>query len=69
MLVNLSQIIVTMSFLKLKSKQKSGHGMVLDSEWRVKSPCMTELADIARHSARWRGMNQHFNKKKAFACA
>ena len=63
--VNLSQILVTMSFLKLKmtdkfsskSKQKSGHigSVVLVSEWWVNTPCLTELGDIAR----WRGINRH----------
>ena len=34
--------------------------VVLVSEWLVNTP-ITELGDIARHSARWRGINRNFN--------
>ena len=37
--------------------------VVLVSECRVNTP-ITELGDIARHSARWRGINRNLKEKK-----
>ena len=45
--------------ITFKPRWQTNLSVVLVSEWWVNTP-ITELGDIARHSARWRGINWNF---------
>ena len=49
--------------ITFKPRWQTNLSVVLVSEWWVNTP-ITELGDIARHSARWRGINWNLKKKK-----
>ena len=49
--------------ITFKPRWQTNWSVVLVLEWWVNTQ-ITELGDIARHSARWRGINRNFKKKK-----
>ena len=49
--------------ITFKPRWQTNWSVVLVLEWWVNTH-ITELGDIARHSARWRGINRNFKKKK-----
>ena len=51
--------------ITFKPRWQTNLSVVLVSEWWVNTP-ITEPGDIARHSARWRGINWNFKKKNFF---